>query len=156
HRRRPAPAAGPPRRAQLPHAVPARRRLLRQRPRRAPGRVPATVADDETVTAGAARDRGRSRRLRALAVATGGPPGYQSMSGKGALVVVSTPIGNLGDLSPRAVEALASADAIACEATRRTRKLLSHAGVPAPTLLTVNDHSEARQVRAVLSRLDGG
>jgi len=78
------------------------------------------------------------------------------MSGKGALVVVSTPIGNLGDLSPRAVEALASADAIACEATRRTRKLLSHAGVPAPTLLTVNDHSEARQVRGILSRLERG
>jgi 16S rRNA (cytidine1402-2'-O)-methyltransferase len=74
----------------------------------------------------------------------------------GALVVVATPIGNLGDLSPRAVEALAGADAIACEDTRRTRKLLSHAGVKAPPLITVNDHSEARQVRAVLSRLEGG
>ena len=74
----------------------------------------------------------------------------------GALVIVATPIGNLGDLSPRAVEELAKADAIACEDTRRTRKLLSHAGVKAPTLLTVNDHSEARQVRAVLSRLERG
>src|SRR5207244_2755956 len=59
-------------------------------------------------------------------------------------------------LSPRAVEALAGADAIACEDTRRTRKLLSHAGVPTPTLLTVNDHSESRQVRAILGRLDAG
>jgi 16S rRNA (cytidine1402-2'-O)-methyltransferase len=74
----------------------------------------------------------------------------------GALVIVATPIGNLGDLSPRAVEALAAADAIACEDTRRTRKLLSHAGVKAPSLLTVNDHSEARQVRAVLKRLEQG
>ena len=74
----------------------------------------------------------------------------------GALVIVATPIGNLGDLSARAVEALAGADAIACEDTRRTRKLLSHAGVKAPTLLVVNDHSEARQVRAVLSRLERG
>ena len=74
----------------------------------------------------------------------------------GALVIVATPIGNLGDLSPRAVEALAGADAIACEDTRRTRKLLSHAGVRAPTLLTVNDHSEARQVRGILSRLERG
>src|SRR5437763_16580816 len=74
----------------------------------------------------------------------------------GALVIVATPIGNLGDLSPRAVEALSAADAIACEDTRRTRKLLSHAGVRTPTLLTVNDHSESRQVRAILGRLDAG
>src|SRR3989442_14152359 len=74
----------------------------------------------------------------------------------GALVVVATPIGNLGDLTPRAVEMLAAADAIACEDTRRTRKLLSHAGIKAPTLLTVNDHSEARQVRSILSRLERG
>jgi 16S rRNA (cytidine1402-2'-O)-methyltransferase len=74
----------------------------------------------------------------------------------GALVIVATPIGNLSDLTPRAVEELAKADAIACEDTRRTRKLLSHAGVKAPALLTVNDHSEARQVRAVLSRLERG
>ena len=74
----------------------------------------------------------------------------------GALVIVATPIGNLGDLTPRAVEALAAADAIACEDTRRTRKLLSHAGIKAPTLLIVNDHTEARQVRSVLSRLERG
>ncbi|MBV8561444.1 MAG: 16S rRNA (cytidine(1402)-2'-O)-methyltransferase [Acidimicrobiia bacterium] len=74
----------------------------------------------------------------------------------GALVVVATPIGNLGDLAPRAVEELARADAIACEDTRRTRKLLTHAGVKAPTLITVNDESEARQVRAVVARLERG
>jgi 16S rRNA (cytidine1402-2'-O)-methyltransferase len=75
---------------------------------------------------------------------------------RGTLVIVATPIGNLGDLSPRAIEALASADAIACEDTRRTRKLLSHAGVKAPPLLVVNDHSEAGQVRGVLTRLEAG
>jgi 16S rRNA (cytidine1402-2'-O)-methyltransferase len=74
----------------------------------------------------------------------------------GALVIVATPIGNLGDLTPRAVEELAKADAIACEDTRRARKLLSHAGVKAPALVTVNDHSEGRQVRAVLARLERG
>jgi 16S rRNA (cytidine1402-2'-O)-methyltransferase len=47
------------------------------------------------------------------------------------LVVVGTPIGNLGDLAPRAVAALASADVVVCEDTRRTRRLLTHAGVPA-------------------------
>ena len=69
---------------------------------------------------------------------------------------MATPIGNLGDLAPRAVEELARADAIACEDTRRTRKLLAHAGVKAPTLITVNDESEARQVRAVVARLERG
>ena len=48
---------------------------------------------------------------------------------QGALVVVATPIGNLGDLSPRAVEALATADVIACEDTRHTRRLLTASGI---------------------------
>ena len=75
----------------------------------------------------------------------------------GALVLVGTPIGNLGDLSPRAVEALATADTIACEDTRRTRALLSHLGLPAGRrLLAVHDHNEAAQVEGVLARLDNG
>ncbi|MET0626866.1 MAG: SAM-dependent methyltransferase, partial [Acidimicrobiia bacterium] len=48
----------------------------------------------------------------------------------GALVLVGTPIGNLGDLSPRDVDALRDADVIAAEDTRRTRALLTHAGIP--------------------------
>ena len=76
--------------------------------------------------------------------------------GEGTLVLVGTPIGNLGDLSPRAVEALAAADVIACEDTRRTRKLLTYAGVPAPHLVAVHDHNEAAQVRRLLARLDAG
>ncbi|MDQ3680096.1 MAG: 16S rRNA (cytidine(1402)-2'-O)-methyltransferase [Actinomycetota bacterium] len=72
---------------------------------------------------------------------------------EGALVVVATPIGNLGDLSPRATEALASADVIACEDTRRTRKLLSHAGVKAKRLMAVHGHNEAAQVGHVLAHL---
>ena len=47
----------------------------------------------------------------------------------GALVLVATPIGNLGDLSPRAVDELGRADVVACEDTRRTGRLLAHAGV---------------------------
>ncbi|MCU1454049.1 MAG: hypothetical protein JWN46_2195 [Acidimicrobiales bacterium] len=74
----------------------------------------------------------------------------------GRLLLVGTPIGNLGDLSPRAVEALASADLVCCEDTRRTGRLLQHAGVRAPALLTVNDHTEVRAIGDVLERLARG
>lgn len=74
-----------------------------------------------------------------------------------SLVLVGTPIGNLGDLSPRAVEALRTADTIACEDTRRTRALLSHLGLPAGRrLLAVHDHNEAAEVGRVLALLDRG
>jgi 16S rRNA (cytidine1402-2'-O)-methyltransferase len=73
-----------------------------------------------------------------------------------ALVLVATPIGNLGDLSPRATEELAAADVVACEDTRRTGRLFAHLGVAAPAMLVVNDHTEARAVRDVLGRLDQG
>jgi 16S rRNA (cytidine1402-2'-O)-methyltransferase len=59
------------------------------------------------------------------------------------VVLVGTPIGNLGDLSPRAVATLSGADVIFCEDTRRTRKLLSAAGIPAPRLLSMHQHNEA-------------
>jgi len=74
----------------------------------------------------------------------------------GSLVLVATPIGNLGDLSPRAVVELGRADAIACEDTRRTGRLLAHAGVSAPKLLTVNDHTEVGALGDILARLDRG
>ncbi len=74
----------------------------------------------------------------------------------GTLVLVGTPIGNLGDLPPRAVEALAAADAICCEDTRRTGRLLAHAGVERRPLIVVNDHTEDREVGRVLARLDRG
>ncbi len=73
-----------------------------------------------------------------------------------ALVLIGTPIGNLGDLSPRAVEELGRADVVACEDTRRTGKLLQHAGVRAPRLLVVNEHTEDRAIGDVLERLERG
>jgi 16S rRNA (cytidine1402-2'-O)-methyltransferase len=72
------------------------------------------------------------------------------------LVLVGTPIGNLGDLSPRAVEALVAADVVCCEDTRRTGRLLLHAGVGHRPLLLVNDHTEADAVAGVLVRLAAG
>jgi len=61
------------------------------------------------------------------------------MSGK--LLIIGTPIGNLGDLAPRAVEALKSADLVLCEDTRHTRKLLAHFGIDKPTQ-RFDDHTE--------------
>ncbi len=72
------------------------------------------------------------------------------------LVLVGTPIGNLADLAPRAVEALRAADAIGCEDTRRTGRLLQHAGVERRPLIVVNDHTEAAAVTGVLERLARG
>ncbi len=76
-------------------------------------------------------------------------------------MLVATPIGNLGDLSPRAREALAGADLICCEDTRRTRALLSAMGIPAggahgDRLLSVHEHNEAARVARVLACVAGG
>jgi 16S rRNA (cytidine1402-2'-O)-methyltransferase len=78
------------------------------------------------------------------------------MTAPGALVLVGTPIGNRADLSPRAVEALAGASLICCEDTRRTGRLLQHAGVHAERLRTVNDHTEVRAIADVLRRIGAG
>jgi 16S rRNA (cytidine1402-2'-O)-methyltransferase len=78
------------------------------------------------------------------------------MSEPGSLVLVGTPIGNLGDLTPRAAEALAGADAVCCEDTRRTGKLLSLAGIERRPLVVVNEHTEGREIPRVLDRLARG
>jgi len=80
---------------------------------------------------------------------------------RGELVLVGTPIGNLGDLSPRAREVLTSADLICCEDTRRTRALLSAMGIPAggaggDRLLSLHDHNEAARVERVRACVAGG
>ena len=74
----------------------------------------------------------------------------------GSLVLVGTPIGNLGDLSPRAVEALAAADLVCCEDTRRTGRLLEHAGLRGVRLRRVDEHTEAGAVTDVLELLASG
>jgi 16S rRNA (cytidine1402-2'-O)-methyltransferase len=74
----------------------------------------------------------------------------------GRLFVVATPIGNLADLSPRALEALGSAALIAAEDTRHTRLLLQAAGVATP-LVSLHAHNESQRVPELLARLaDGG
>jgi 16S rRNA (cytidine1402-2'-O)-methyltransferase len=77
-------------------------------------------------------------------------------AGRGTLRLVATPIGNLGDLAPRAAAALAQATVICCEDTRRTGKLLAHLGIARPKLVVVNDHTEAGAIPDVLARLGEG
>lgn len=74
---------------------------------------------------------------------------------QGKLLVVGTPIGNLGDLSPRAARALAEADRVFAEDTRVARRLLSHAGVEAP-LSSLHQHNEARAGARALAALEAG
>ncbi|HEX3947694.1 MAG TPA: 16S rRNA (cytidine(1402)-2'-O)-methyltransferase [Acidimicrobiales bacterium] len=78
-------------------------------------------------------------------------------SSSGRIVLVATPIGNLGDLAPRAVQMLADADVVCCEDTRRTRALLSAAGVPAGgRLVALHAHNETGRVPQVLGWVSGG
>ena len=73
------------------------------------------------------------------------------------LHVVATPIGNLGDLSPRALDALKGAAAIACEDTRRTWQLLSHFGIPRPPdMYSYRQGNEERVAERVLAGLAAG
>lgn len=75
----------------------------------------------------------------------------------GSLVLVATPIGNLGDLSRRAVEVLGDADIVCCEDTRRTHALLSAAGVPAAgRLLSLHAHNESARIPHLIEALSAG
>ena len=74
---------------------------------------------------------------------------------RGTLQVVATPIGNLADLSPRALAALKAADVIAAEDTRRTLQLLNSAGIARP-LLSLYEHNETQRVPQLLARLAAG
>jgi 16S rRNA (cytidine1402-2'-O)-methyltransferase len=73
-------------------------------------------------------------------------------------VLVATPIGNLGDLAPRAVEALAGAGVIAAEDTRRTRALLSHAGISLSSarLVALHGHNEAEMAARLVDEMVAG
>ena len=87
---------------------------------------------------------------------SGPPPEVAPPARGGSLVLVGTPIGNLGDLSPRAVEALEAADLVCCEDTRRTGRLLEHAGVSGARLRRVDEHTETEAVGDVCELLAAG
>ena len=71
---------------------------------------------------------------------------------RGTLYVVATPIGNLEDITLRALHVLGSADLIAAEDTRHTRKLLAHHGISRP-LVSYHDHNKAPQAQRLLRLL---
>lgn len=73
----------------------------------------------------------------------------------GKLFIVGTPIGNLSDFSPRAIEALKSADIILCEDTRHSRKLLTHYGIETATE-SYHEHNEDEKAHRVIERVLAG
>jgi 16S rRNA (cytidine1402-2'-O)-methyltransferase len=72
-----------------------------------------------------------------------------------SLYLVATPIGNLEDITLRALRVLKEADVIACEDTRQTGKLLSHFGIDRPTV-SYHEHNEAARTQELLARLEAG
>ena len=73
----------------------------------------------------------------------------------GVLHVVATPIGNLGDLSPRAQQVLRGVDAVCAEDTRHTRQLLAHFGIERP-LVALHEHNEGEFAQRLVARLQAG
>lgn len=74
----------------------------------------------------------------------------------GSLVLVATPIGNLGDLTPRALEYLQTADVVFCEDTRRTRTLYSAHGLKVAHLVALHEHNEVSQIADIIGRISRG
>jgi 16S rRNA (cytidine1402-2'-O)-methyltransferase len=97
------------------------------------------IPDSDSLTPGNAGDGG----------------GRATSRGVGNLYIVATPLGNLGDITFRAIEVLRDVDVIATEDTRRTSKLLSHYEIKS-RLVAYHEHNEARAARAIVERILGG
>src|SRR5215469_13410742 len=82
-------------------------------------------------------------------------PGANVAERPGMLYVVATPIGNLDDISPRALKVLADVDLVAAEDTRHSGALLAHFGIRT-RLVSLHEHNEAERVAWMLERLQGG
>ncbi len=79
------------------------------------------------------------------------PPGSN-----GLIQLVASPIGNLGDITHRAVEAIRAACVVACEDTRHSRRLLDHLGIQGKELVALHDHNEKTRARSLVERAAQG
>ena len=77
-------------------------------------------------------------------------------SSVGTLHIVATPIGNLGDMTPRALDVLRAVDVVAAEDTRHSGRLLAHFGIRAGSLLSLHEHNEDERVEGIIRRLQAG
>lgn len=84
-----------------------------------------------------------------------GPSEAGTRNGEGTLFIVATPIGNLGDMTHRAIETLRTADLVLAEDTRTTRVLLDHFGIRA-RMVAAHAHNESRTIPLVLDQLGSG
>jgi 16S rRNA (cytidine1402-2'-O)-methyltransferase len=98
----------------------------------------------------------RSREVKARAAAPLGMENVSPRDGLGSLYVVATPIGNMGDVTLRAVETLRLVPVVAAEDTRRTRELLAHLGIGGKRLISLHAHSSEGDVARVLALLEAG
>jgi 16S rRNA (cytidine1402-2'-O)-methyltransferase len=74
----------------------------------------------------------------------------------GQLILVATPIGNLGDISERMKQVLEQADLIACEDSRHSGRLVKHMGITSPKYIVVNDHTERDACNGIVEAIMGG
>ena len=74
---------------------------------------------------------------------------------RGTLYIVATPIGNLDDISLRAIRVLGEVDRIAAEDTRHSRRLLQHHGIDRP-MLALHEHNERQAVKGIIQLLEQG
>lgn len=81
--------------------------------------------------------------------------GHDVSTKQACLYVIATPIGNLRDISQRAIETLSGVDAILCEDTRHSGKLLAELGIRKP-MISLHDHNERARIEQVLARLQAG
>lgn len=79
----------------------------------------------------------------------------ESELGQGVLYIVATPIGNLSDMTQRAIETLSEVNKVCAEDTRNTRKLLTHLGLK-KNLVALHDHNERQKIESIVSLLDQG
>ncbi len=86
---------------------------------------------------------------------TAGSNASEKASKSGRVVLISSPIGNLEDLSPRAAAALERADLVACEDTRHSGRLLAHLGLR-KKLISLHEHNERQRLPQLLARLEEG